>query len=168
VTGRIFDNLFIALKSAEACPNERPSIPIINDDELIQSNVHIGKFDETDYQNDNSMLSALKELRYDTGYDIPEKLGGKQVREANERYIERFDPALGYVKSGFGFIKADDLQEFLNQGGERSIGFYVMLGLSNTLSNDRIRIVLIAIDSNGIPLLEDSNKCMEKSWPPII
>lgn len=161
-------DIFMTMKAATACPNLSQVITIEDEDVLEQSNVRVKKFDPIDYSDDTKMLQAIRNIEYDTEFDLPVQLLGKQVREANDRYKSIFDPQEGYVNAGFAFTKGTDLRWVLDQRGEnKAIGFYAFLGLDNEIPTDRIRLILIAVDENGAPMLNDNERCLEKSWPPI-
>ncbi len=161
-------DIFLTMKAATACPDLSMDIPIDDEEFLEQSNVRVSEFAPKDYSNATTMIAALRTLEYDTSFERPVQLKGFQVKEANERYKSQFDPAQNYVNAGFAFSKANDLRSFLEQKqNAKAIGFYAMLGLDNTLGSDKVRIILIAVGPDGQPMLNDGDKCLEKSWPPI-
>jgi hypothetical protein len=158
--------LYMAKKTAFACPARSQDIPIDDEDLFSVSNSVIAPFTAPQYANEVSMLDALKQLRYDTNLPIPPQIKGTTVRTDNQQYIDKFQNDAGYVQAGFAFTKQFDYNSFLKQETENVNGFFALFGFDGGLSNNKVRLVLIAADENGVPLLQAEAICLEKSWPP--
>jgi|688.fasta_scaffold121065_5 hypothetical protein len=158
--------LYMAGKTTFACPARSQDIPIQDEDALSVSNSVIAPFTAPQYANEVSMLDALKQLRYDTNLPIPPQIRGATVRTDNQQFIDKFQNDAGYVQAGFAFTKQFDFDRFLKQETENVIGFFALFGFDGGLSNNKVRLVLIAADENGVPLLQAEAICLEKSWPP--
>lgn len=160
--------LYMAKKIAYACPAKSQDIPIDDEDLFSESNIVMDAFTAAQYANEILMLDALQNLRYNTNLPLPPQIRGTTVSKDNQRYIHRFQYDAGYVQAGFAFTKEFDYNRFLQQGTIQAIGFFVLFGFDGELNNDKIRLVLIAADVNGMPMLNPGNICLEKSWPPIV
>jgi hypothetical protein len=158
--------LYMAKKTAFACPAKSQDISIEDEDALSVSNSVIAPFTAPQYANEVSMLDALQQLRYDTNLPIPPQIKGTTVRTDNQQCIDKFQNDAGYVQAGFAFTKQFDFDRFLKQETENVIGFFALFGFDGGLSNNKVRLVLIAADENGVPLLQAEAICLEKSWPP--
>jgi hypothetical protein len=159
--------LYMAKKNAFACPAKSQDIPIDDEDLFSVSNTVMDAFTAAQYATEISMLNELQNMRYNTNLPIPPQIRGTTVSAENQQYTNKFQYDAGYVQAGFAFTKQFDYNSFLQQGTMKAIGFFVLFGFDGDLNNDKIRLVLIAADVNGMPMLNAGNICLEKSWPPM-
>jgi hypothetical protein len=160
--------LYFAIKGAIVCPGtQNNNLPIASDDELVGSTF---VFEPVSPGNRTPGLIAeyLAEIRL-PNYVLngnPKLPNPRDAGSHNDYYKKEHSFNTNYADKGFGYMKKSHLIELFEQ--ENNIaGICLFFGFDSDSANEKIRLIIIAVDSTGKLLLDSSHCSLEKSWPPI-
>jgi hypothetical protein len=165
------DKLFFAMKADTVCPGSSdPNLFIRPLDRFVESSIWFGTFNK-ELEDSARMLNYLRtEFTVKNAGNIEtDILPGREVIICNYDYKDAMKDYPNFADYGFGFIPDSTISEFINQDPS-VVGFCVFLGFTKENKEEKVRMVLIAVNSSGKLLMDHNNNnniCLEKSWPPI-
>ena len=160
--------LYFAIKGAIVCPGKQDNnLPIEMDDEFVGSTEVFDPISQK-HRTPGLIAEYLSEIKL-PNYVLngnPKLPYPADAATHNDYYKRENIFNANYADKGFGYMKKSHLIELFEQ--ERNIaGICVFFGFDSGSTNEKIRLIIIAVDSTGKLLLDSSHCSLEKSWPPI-
>ncbi len=153
--------------SVEQIPQYQGIVPVPGPNVIRPVNVFTYTENDIDPQTVKSYLLRQPSIRSNTGLPIP--AGEVSNLATNFKSLMTIasdvysDPYCVYPFSFFGETPSHEIQQFLDQG---AVSVKYFFGYDESERPNRIRVILIAVDSNGNNILGSSAIMLQKSFPP--
>lgn len=153
--------------SVEQIPQYQGIVPVPGPNVIRPVNVFTYTENDIDPLTVKSYLLRQPSIRSNTGLPIP--AGEVSNLTTNFKSLMTIasdvysDPYCVYPFSFFGETPSHEIQQFLDQG---AVSVKYFFGYDESERPNRIRVILIAVDSNGNNILGSSAIMLQKSFPP--